>query len=133
MLGFRTAKIVLLCSAAWSCSASAEGPTHVSAAAARRNLISKVEPVYPAKAKAEHVVGDVYIAIVISKNGAIESSKLITGDPLLTTSALDAVKQYKYKPFIIDGQPVRVKTEVLIRFWFPLPKVDWKREAEISS
>ncbi len=79
-------------------------------------LKKKVAPTYPWKAKAKGIQGDVLLQIVIAKDGRISKMTVISGDPLLTAAAVDAVKKWVYKPYTLDGQPVEVETTVKISF-----------------
>jgi TonB family protein len=80
------------------------------------NLVTKVIPTYPAEARAARVQGAVKMAIVISKEGNVESVTVTSGDPQLRDSAVAAVKQWKYKPVVVNGQPVRVQSTVTLNF-----------------
>jgi protein TonB len=82
-------------------------------------LIKKVRPIYPAQAMQLRKQGTVQILANISKNGSITNPKLINGDPMLARAAIDAVKQWKYKPYLLDGQPVEVQTQISINFKLP--------------
>jgi len=79
-------------------------------------VISKVQPVYPADAKAARIQGSVVIAAIIGKDGNIQSERLISGHPLLAPAAMDAVKQWKYRPYLLNGQAMEVDTQVTINF-----------------
>ena len=81
-----------------------------------RNLISKVVPVYPEIAKAAHVQGVVVLHAMISKTGDVENLSVISGSPMLTASAIDAVKQWKYNPYLLNGQPRDVETTINVHF-----------------
>ena len=76
----------------------------------------KVQPTYPEEARKRHVQGSVVMQAEISKMGEVESLKILSGDPLLATSATDAVKQWKYKPYLLNGWQVAVQTQVTVRF-----------------
>ena len=80
------------------------------------NLIHKVDPVYPAIAKAAKIQGTVVLQAVISKDGSIENLHLISGHPMLAPAAIDAVKQWKYKPYFLNGEPVEVETTINVNF-----------------
>jgi TonB family protein len=80
------------------------------------NLISKVDPVYPEIAKAAHVQGVVVLHAVISKTGVVEDLQVISGASVLTASAIEAVKQWKYKPYLLNGQPWGVETTINVIF-----------------
>jgi periplasmic protein TonB len=79
-------------------------------------LIHRVEPVYPPLAKAARVQGDVVLTAVISVNGEIENLQLVSGHPMLVPNALAAVKQWRYKPYLLNGQPVEVETTITVIF-----------------
>jgi TonB family protein len=80
------------------------------------NLITKIPPVYPALAKQARVQGTVSLTVVIGKDGAVLSVDVISGHPLLAEAAVDAVKQWVYKPTLLNGQPVEVATQVDVNF-----------------
>ncbi len=82
------------------------------------NLLSQTKPVYPAIAKAAHVSGAVVLHALISKSGAIENLTVISGPEMLRSSALDAVRSWRYKPFILNGDPTEVDTTVTVNFNF---------------
>lgn len=79
-------------------------------------LVRKVQPEYPPIAKQAHVQGTVVLKAVISKNGNVENVQVTSGSPLLVASAVNAVKQWKYKPYILNGSPVEVETTVSVNF-----------------
>jgi TonB family protein len=79
-------------------------------------LMKKVQPQYPEDAKQERVQGEVVMKAEIDEAGNVEKLSLISGDPLLAPAALEAVKQWKYKPYVLDGQPVKVETQVTVNF-----------------
>jgi protein TonB len=79
-------------------------------------LIRKVAPSYPPLARQAHIQGSVLLQAVISKDGSIENLRVISGHPMLVPSAIDAVKQWKYKPYILNGEPVEVDTQVTVNF-----------------
>jgi protein TonB len=79
-------------------------------------LVRRVQPNYPPLARQARIQGQVILRAVISKDGSIENLQLVSGHPMLVQSALDAVKQWKYKPYLLNGEPVEVDTEVLVNF-----------------
>jgi protein TonB len=79
-------------------------------------LISKTTPAYPTIARAVHASGTVVLAATISKEGMIENLHVLSGHPLLTQAALDAVKTWRYRPFLLNGQPVEVETTINVIF-----------------
>jgi protein TonB len=82
------------------------------------NLIHQVNPVYPPLARQARVQGVVVMEAVISREGLIESLQVVTGHPLLNQAALDAVRQWKYRPTMLNGEPVEVITTVTVTFTF---------------
>jgi len=80
------------------------------------HLIYRVEPKYPALARAARVQGSVVLRAVISRGGTIENLQVLNGHPLLTGAAVDAVRQWRYRPYILNGEPVEVETEVTVNF-----------------
>jgi protein TonB len=79
-------------------------------------LIKKVRPKYPKQARKQHVEGTVIMRATIAKDGTISDLQLVSGDPLLTQAALDAVKKWKYRPYLKDGQAVDVETQITVNF-----------------
>jgi periplasmic protein TonB len=82
-------------------------------------LIKKVQPTYPPAALRLHVEGAVQLLATIGKSGNITAVKIISGEPVLAQSAVDAVKQWKYKPYYLNGDPVEIQTQVTINFKLP--------------
>lgn len=80
------------------------------------NLIRKVEPTYPPIAKTARIQGSVVLHAIISKQGTIENLQVISGHPMLTQSAVEAVKQWKYRPYVLSGEPVEVDTTITVNF-----------------
>jgi len=79
-------------------------------------LIRKVNPTYPPLARQARIQGVVILQAQISKEGNIENLQLISGHPMLAPAAIDAVKQWKYKPYLLNGEPVEVETQVQVNF-----------------
>ena len=73
-------------------------------------------PVYPAAAKAARVQGAVEFTSIISKEGTIENLKLVRGNPLLVNAARDALLQWRYRPTLLNGEPVEVITDITVNF-----------------
>lgn len=80
------------------------------------NLVRRVEPTYPLVAKQARIEGTVVIKALISRTGTIEQEQVVSGHPLLAHAALDAVRQWKYRPYFLNGEPVEVETQVTVRF-----------------
>jgi periplasmic protein TonB len=79
-------------------------------------LVRKVNPTYPPLARQARIQGTVVLHAVISKDGSIENLQLVSGHPMLAPAAIEAVKQWKYKPYLLNGEPVEVDTEVQVNF-----------------
>jgi protein TonB len=82
-------------------------------------LVKKVPPVYPPQALHSGIQGSVLLEARISKDGSIASVKAISGDSQLARAAVDAVRQWKYKPYFLDGQPIDIQTQVTVNFRLP--------------
>jgi protein TonB len=82
-------------------------------------LIKKVQPAYPKMALTMRIEGTVELMTTISKTGDITHVKVLSGDPQLTKAAVDAVKQWKYKPYLLNGEPVEIQTQITINFKLP--------------
>jgi protein TonB len=89
---------------------------HVSSGVMQGRLIYKVVPTYPAVAQAIHASGTVVLQATISRTGAIENLRVVEGPAILRQAALDAVKQWRYRPYMLNGQPVEVETTVDVQF-----------------
>jgi periplasmic protein TonB len=79
-------------------------------------LIRKVNPTYPPLARQARIQGVVILQAQISKEGNIENLQLISGHPMLAPAAIEAVRQWKYKPYLLNGEPVEVETQVQVNF-----------------
>ena len=79
-------------------------------------LIARVTPVYPTLAKSARVQGVVHFKATIGKNGVVQNLETSGGPALLRQAALDAVKQWKYQPTLLNGQPVEVITTIDVTF-----------------
>jgi len=88
----------------------------VSTGVATGLLLRKVQPNYPPLAKAARIQGHVLLQAEISKDGTIQNLKLISGHPMLAPAAIEAVKQWRYKPYLLNGEPVAVETQVDVIF-----------------
>jgi TonB family protein len=79
-------------------------------------LISRVNPVYPRKARHAHIQGSVFISAVINKNGDVVDLEVVDGPIELAVSAVNAVRQWKYRPYVLMGEPVEVDTQITINY-----------------
>jgi periplasmic protein TonB len=88
----------------------------VAARVAEANLIHDVPPQYPPEAGRARLEGPVVLMAVIGKDGSIKDVRVESGLPILAQAAIDAVKQWRYKPYLIDGEPVEVDSRITINF-----------------
>jgi len=88
----------------------------VSSEVMERNLLRRVEPVYPTMARVAKIQGEVRLQATISKTGAIENLRAVSGHPILIPAAMDAVRQWKYKPFLLNDEPTEVEGTVIVVF-----------------
>lgn len=79
-------------------------------------LIRRVEPMYPPMARAAHIQGPVVLAAVISKDGTIENLRTLSGHPMLVSAAVTAVSQWRYRPYILNGEAIEVDTQITVNF-----------------
>jgi protein TonB len=80
------------------------------------DIIHKVQPVYPALARSAHIQGTVLLQAVISRQGTIEKLRVLSGHPMLAGAAIDAVSQWRYRPYILNNEPVEVETQITVNF-----------------
>jgi protein TonB len=80
------------------------------------NLIYRVQPNYPLLAKQARVEGKVVLQAVITRQGAIDNLQIVSGHPMLIRAALEAVRQWRYRPYVLNGEPVEVETQVIVNF-----------------
>jgi periplasmic protein TonB len=81
-------------------------------------LIRKVEPEYPAIARQARIQGQVVLEAIIAKEGTVQNLRVVSGHPLLVNAALSAVRQWRYRPYLLNGVPVEVETTVVVTFRF---------------
>jgi protein TonB len=79
-------------------------------------IINKVQPDYPPLARQARIQGQVVLQALIDKDGNIEKLDLVSGHPMLAPAALQAVKQWKYKPYLLNGESVRVEADIIVNF-----------------
>ena len=89
---------------------------HVKEGITRGLLIHKVNPSYPAAARKASIEGPVVLCASISKGGRIESLTTASGPPELVPSSIKAVKKWRYKPYLLSGEPVEVETEIRVNY-----------------
>ena len=88
----------------------------ISSGVMQGQILQKVAPVYPQSAREMGLQGTVVLHAIIDKDGHVEKLDAISGPPELKTAALDAVKQWTYKPYLLNGEPTEVDTTVVVNF-----------------
>jgi protein TonB len=96
--------------------ATPKGPVPVSSGVATGQLLTPIQPVYPAIARQARIQGTVVVQAVISKSGTIEQLRVISGPPMLQGAATEAIQRARYRPFMLNGEPVAVETTINVVF-----------------
>jgi len=81
--------------------------------------VKEVQPIYPPSALRARIEGPVQLLATLSKNGDITAVKTLNGDKQLAQAATTAVKQWKYKPYLLNGEPVEIQTQITVNFKLP--------------
>ena len=89
---------------------------HISQGVSKGLLVYRIEPTYPPVARAAHIQGVVVLTAIIDKEGNIQNLQIVSGHPMLVPAAIEGVKQWRYKPFLLNGQPLEVETAVTVTF-----------------
>jgi periplasmic protein TonB len=95
---------------------AAQPTRHISQGVMEGMLIDKVLPVYPTPARAMHIAGRVELQATISRDGTIDHLHVVSGPALLQAAALEAVRQWRYRPYLLNGEPVEVETTINVDF-----------------
>ena len=98
------------------------GAARISGGVMAGNLLEKAQPVYPAVARAAHVSGAVVLHAIIAKDGTVKNLSVVSGPQLLQSAAVDAVQQWKYRPYLLNGTPTEVDTTITVNFNFEDPR-----------
>ncbi len=91
----------------------------LSAEAAEGSLLHRVEPDYPEPARQQLIQGAVVLDVHMAQDGSVQEVKLVSGPPLLAQAAIDAVKQWRFKPREVSGRPVEMQTRITLNFRLP--------------
>jgi protein TonB len=91
-------------------------PLKISEGVLEAQLISRIEPQYPLLAKQTKTQGTVRLRAIISRDGRITSLDVVSGHPLLVKAALDAVRQWRYRPTLLNGESIEVETSITVIF-----------------
>ena len=92
------------------------GPKRIISVLSEGQLVNRVEPVYPQIAKISGIQGQVKLHAIIGRDGRIQSLSAVSGHPLLVRAALDAVEQWRYRPYVLNGEAVEVETFITVNF-----------------
>jgi protein TonB len=92
------------------------GPTRIVSQLTEAQLLNKVEPIYPRIAQVTGIQGQVRLRAIIARDGSIQSLNAINGNPLLIRAAMDAVSQWRYRPYVLNGETVEVETFITVNF-----------------
>ena len=104
--------------------AQAGSPSSSPADSTRLIVKKSTKPIYPIAARQQQIQGQVWVHLIISETGDVVTAEPVSGDPLLVSAAADAMKQWKFEPYIKNGQPVRVSTKMPYNFAFSDKVVD---------
>jgi protein TonB len=83
---------------------------------AEGNLIYRVQPAYPPLARQARIQGTVELRAIVSKTGTIENLAVVSGHPMLVKSAMDAVRHWRYRPYMLNHEPIEVETEITVNY-----------------
>ena len=95
-----------------------KGPTRVSSGVIQGLKIGGINPTYPPIARAAHVSGAVVLHAIISKAGTIQDLQVVSGPEMLRSADTEAVKTWRYKPYVLNGEPTEVDTTITVNFNF---------------
>lgn len=79
-------------------------------------IIKRVEPIYPQIARTAHIEGDVTLRATIGTSGQLENLEVMSGHPMLVRAAIDAVQQWRFKPYVLNGSPIEVQSQITVKF-----------------
>ena len=107
------------------------GAVKLSQGAAQARLLNRVNPIYPPEAQAQHIEGIVVLQVRIDRSGNVSTAEKISGPELLVPAAIDAVRQWKYQPYVLGGMAIGIDTEVEVQF-APMPEAKDRQTQEDS-
>ena len=123
-----TVLFLLICSSATAktqtavpTSAEAPAPALLAPEVAAALAVKRVPAVYPEKARVNGIQGNVVLSVVISELGDVENATVVSGDPALAEAAVQSIRQWKYKPYTIDGKPTPMQTQITFGFHMKSP------------
>jgi periplasmic protein TonB len=91
-------------------------PAPVSTGVMQGLLLTSVRPAYPRLAQAARIQGAVVLLVTISREGLVENIRVVNGHPMLVGAAMDAVRQWRYRPYLLNGKPIEVETQITVNF-----------------
>ena len=91
-------------------------PLPVSTGVMQGLLLTSVRPAYPRLAQAARIQGAVILLATISREGRVENIRVVNGHPMLVGAAIDAVRQWRYRPYLLNGKPIEVETQITVNF-----------------
>jgi protein TonB len=94
------------------------GPVKMSQGVMEASLIHRVEPEYPGAVRAARISGRVELRAIIGTDGTVHHIEVVSGNPLLVQAAITAVRQWRYRPTLLNGEPVEIETTITIIFHF---------------
>lgn len=107
---------LLVCAQAQSDPAANSGKLRVSSGIAEGLKTHNVNPKYPREARKKGIQGDVILQATLDTKGNLTNVKVAQGDPILAKAAVEAVQQWRYRPYVLNGEPVEVETTIKIQF-----------------
>lgn len=113
--------------------ASAPPKARIAGGVMAGQILTKVQPVYPADARAAHVSGTVVMHAIIARDGTVKNLQVISGPEMLRASAVEAVSQWTYRPYTLNGEPTEVDTTITVNYNFGGPPAAPPRPAPRSE
>ena len=101
--------------------ATPDHPIRISGGVMAGQVLTRINPVYPPKAKEKRIEGSVVLAARIGRDGRVADLQVVSGVPMLSAAAMDAVRQWTYKVYRLNGAPVEVNTTVTLNFHLNAP------------
>jgi periplasmic protein TonB len=95
------------------------GPIRMAEAFSKNNIVKRIDPQYPAAARASCIQGDVVLLIITATNGSVKSAKAISGPRELQSAAIEAVEKWQYAPYLLNGKPMELETRATVEFRLP--------------
>lgn len=97
-------------------SESSKGPTQLAQEVSAGGLIKKVAPVYPPESRSAHIQGTVRLSVIINRNGDVVDVEVMEGPIEFAVSAVNAVRKWKFRPYLLVGNPIEVRTDITVNY-----------------